>query len=86
MVIESYGDQRVRSDAETEKVFTDRGWTKHAGGYILLPPNSRFDAAAFDARSRALDTTAHTWDDIVRFWESLGYEPSPDAALTEFCR
>lgn len=85
-VVESYGDQRIRTDAETQKMFTDRGWAILDNGQFMVPPGSLFDFEVIKLRALTVkQQITKTWDDVVAMWKSLGAEPSPDERFRKYC-
>ncbi len=84
LVVEDYGDQRIRDTQATKDVFVKRGWRECAGGYILVPPGSAFDVASIDETSQIPMTLDRNWDDLVEMWRSLGSGPNPDAEFAKF--
>lgn len=84
LVVEDYGDQRLRDTNATKAVFLERGWTEAGGGYLLVPPGGKFDAASINESSRAPMKLERNWDDLVGVWNGLGAGPNPDAEFIKF--
>jgi hypothetical protein len=84
LVVEDYGDQRLRDNSATKTMFLARGWREAASGYILVPTGSAFDITSINESSQAPMKLARNWDDLVRVWRDLGSGPNPDAEFVKF--
>ena len=84
LVVEDYGDQRLRNTQVTKALFLGRGWREAASGYILVAPGSTFDTGAIEESSKAPVKLERNWDDLVAVWRSLGSGPNPDAEFAKF--